>query len=67
MFNLSEWLKSGIIDGYKNGVYPFAKVTELTASYLSKGLISEAQAEEIATICPAPIDVQSAEQVNEGE
>ena len=63
MFNFSEWLKSGIIDGYKNGDTPFARVTELTASYLSKGFISQAQAEEIATICPSPIVEQNIEEV----
>ncbi len=55
MFNFSEWLVSGIIDGYKKGYTPFVRVTELTAAYLSKGFISEAQAEEIAAACPAPI------------
>jgi hypothetical protein len=55
MFNFSEWLKAGIIDGYKNGHTPFVKVTELTVAYLSKGFITEAQATEIAMECPAPI------------
>lgn len=55
MFNFSEWLKAGIIDGYENGFTPFVKVTEMTAVYLSKGFITEAQAEEIATACPSPI------------
>ncbi len=55
MFNFSEWLKMGIIDGYKKGLTPFVKVTELTAAYLSKGFITETQAEEIMTVCPAPI------------
>ena len=55
MFNFSEWLKMGIIDGYKKGLTPFVKVTELTAAYLSKGFITETQAEEIMEACPAPI------------
>lgn len=56
MFNFSEWLKAGIIDGYKKGYTPFVKVTEMTAVYLSKGFITEGQAEEIVTECPAPLE-----------
>ena len=64
MFNFSEWLKAGIIDGYRKGLTPFVKVTELTAAYLSKGFITEAQAEEIVTECPAPIiDTEVEEEV----
>lgn len=55
MFNFSEWLKAGIIDGYKKGHTPFVKVTELTAAYLSKGFITEAQAEDIVKNCPVPV------------
>lgn len=54
MFDLSKWLVSGVVDGYKKGETPFSKVTELTANYYSKGLISQEQAEEIALNCPAP-------------
>ena len=54
MFNLSEWLMAGIIDGYRKGHAPFVKVTEMTAAYLGKGFISEKQAEEIAMACPVP-------------
>lgn len=54
MFDFSRWLVSGIIEGYKKGETPFSKVTELTAAYYSKGLISQEQAEEIALNCPAP-------------
>ncbi len=56
MFNFSEWLKAGIIDGYKKGLTPFVKVTELTAAYLSKGFITEAQATEVMEACPAPVE-----------
>ncbi len=56
MFNFSEWLKAGIIDGYKKGHTPFVKVTEMTAAYLSKGFITEEQAGEIALACPAPLN-----------
>ena len=56
MFDFSRWLVSGIVDGYKKGEMPFSKVTELTASYFSKGMISKEQVEEIALNCPAPIN-----------
>ena len=54
MFDFSKWLVSGIVEGYKKGETPFSKVTELTATYYSKGLISQEQAQEIALNCPAP-------------
>lgn len=54
MFDFSKWVVSGVIDGYKNGLTPFSKVTELTANYLSKGIITQTQADYIAEQCPAP-------------
>ena len=57
MFNFSEWVVSGIIDGYKKGITPFAKVTELTAMYLVKGVIIQEQADRIGIECPAPANV----------
>ncbi|MBE7048672.1 MAG: hypothetical protein E7393_04810 [Ruminococcaceae bacterium] len=65
MFNFSEWLKAGIIDGYKKGHTPFVKVTEMTAAYLSKGFITESQVEEIVTACPAPVEEEPAEEFAE--
>ena len=53
MFNFSNWLKAGIIDGYKKGLTPFSKVTEITATYYSKGFLSEEQVQEIMEDCPA--------------
>ena len=55
MFDFSEWLKAGIIDGYRKGYTPFVRVTEMTAVYLSKGFITEAQAQEITELSPAPV------------
>ncbi len=52
MFNFSDWLKAGIIDGYKKGLTPFSKVTEITATYYSKGFLSEEQVQEIMNECP---------------
>lgn len=45
MFDFSEWLKAGIIDGYHKGHTPFV---------LAKGFITNAQANEIGEACPAP-------------
>ena len=58
MFNLSEWLVAGIVDGYRNGHTPFVKVTEMTAAYLGKGFITETQAQEIAVACPVPQELE---------
>ena len=45
MFNFSEWVVAGIIDGYEKGYTSFFKVTELTANYLIKGIITDLVAE----------------------
>lgn len=63
MFDFSSWLVSGILDGFKKGHTPFSKVTELTANYYAKGLISQEQAEQIATECPAPATEEATEEV----
>lgn len=62
MFDFSKWLVSGIVDGYEKGLTPFSKVTELTASYFSKGLISKEQVEIIAEKCPAPAEQEEEEE-----
>lgn len=49
MYDFSQWLIDGIISGYKSGEFTFAKVTELTAAYISKGFISTVQADSIIT------------------
>lgn len=43
MFNFSEWVVKGVIDGFKTGLTPFAK-----------GIITQEQAESIAVACPGP-------------
>ena len=59
MFEFSEWAVAGILDGYKNGLTPFSKVTELTSNYLMGGLITQAQADEIKLKCPAPTESEA--------
>jgi hypothetical protein len=61
MFNFSEWLVQGIIDGFDKGFTSFARVTELTAAYVSKGFITEKQAEQIAIACPMEVDMSEDE------
>lgn len=56
MFNFSEWVTGGIINGYKTGEMSFAKTTELTANYLAKGIITQEQAERVMAECPLPYD-----------
>ena len=56
MFDFSQWLVAGIIDGYKKGYIHFSKTTELTVAYLSKGFITEAQVQEIVEACPMPTE-----------
>lgn len=63
MFSLSQWLIQGIKAGYRDGTFAFCRVTELTAGYLSKGLITEAQAQEIAEACPAPAEIAESEEM----
>lgn len=55
MFNFSEWLMSGIVHGYKTGAMSFFRLTEVTASYLARGFITDKQAAMIAESCPAPV------------
>jgi hypothetical protein len=62
MFNFSEWVVKGVIDGFKTGLTPFAKVTELTANYLAKGIITQEQAISIAEVCPGPVTESDGEQ-----
>lgn len=63
MFSLSNWLVEGIKAGYKDGTFSFARITEITAGYISKGLITEAQAEDIALACPAPVEQSESEDI----
>ena len=63
MFNFSKWVVAGIIDGYEKGYTSFFKVTELTANYLIKGIITQDQADYISNKCPAPIVEQSVEEL----
>lgn len=55
MFNLKDWLKEGLISGYKSGEFSRPYVITTTASYISKGVLTEADAAEIDAACPVPV------------
>lgn len=54
MFNLKDWLKEGIIDGYHSGEFSRPAIITMTANYIARGMLTEADAEEIDAACPAP-------------
>ena len=51
MFDFKEWLKKGIIDGYKQDFFSMPHVTTMTANYISSGMLVEDDAEYIAAAC----------------
>lgn len=55
MFDLKAWLKEGLISGYKSGEFSRPYVITTTVSYVSKGLLTEADAAEIDAACPEPV------------
>ncbi|MBC8558906.1 hypothetical protein [Fumia xinanensis] len=52
MFNLKEWLKEGIIGGYKSGEFSRPGIITMTANYIARGMLTEADAAEIDAACP---------------
>ena len=52
MFIYSNWIVESTIDGYKKGLTPVSKVSELTQKYLRDGTITQEQADEIGMACP---------------
>ena len=55
MFNFKEWLKSGIIGGYNSGEFSRPGIITMTANYIAKGMLTEADAAEIDAACPVPV------------
>ena len=51
MFDLKSWLVTGLVDGYKGGYFSLPHVTTMTANYVVSGLLTEADAEIIASEC----------------
>ena len=44
MFDLKEWVKSGLIQGYKSGEFSKPGIITMTANYIIRGLMTEADA-----------------------
>lgn len=54
MFDLKEWVKSGLIQGYESGEFSRPGIITMTANYIIRGLLTEADAAEIDAACPEP-------------
>lgn len=53
MFNLNEWIKDGLKNGYREGIFSLPYITTMTANYIVAGLLVEQDAQEIAEACAA--------------
>lgn len=62
MFNLNEWIKDGLKNGYREGVFSMPHITTMTANYIVAGLLVEQDAQEIAETCAAWDKEQAAAQ-----
>lgn len=65
MYDYSEWVVEGIINGYKRGERPFSKTVDFTNTYLLNGIITQEQANFIAAACPSPIAEENEEIQND--
>lgn len=50
-FDFKSWLKTGLIDGYKDGSFSMPHVTTMTANYIMAGMLTNEDAAEIAAAC----------------
>lgn len=62
MFNLNEWIKDGLKNGYREGIFSLPYITTMTANYIVAGLLVEQDAQEIAEACAAWDEEQAAAQ-----
>ena len=62
MFDLQEWIKDGLKNGYREGVFSMPYITTMTANYIVAGLLVEQDAQEIAEACAAWDKEQAAAQ-----
>lgn len=56
MFDFKSWLKQGLIDGYNSGEFSRPGIITMTANYIAKGMLTEADAAEIDAACPVPVE-----------
>ena len=59
MFDLKEWVKSGLIQGYESGEFSRPGIITMTANYIIRGLLTEADAAEIDAACPEPEQLET--------
>lgn len=52
-FNFKTWLKTGLIDGYKEGSFSMPYIVTMTANYIAAGMLTNEDAAEIAAACAA--------------
>ena len=50
-FDFKSWLKTGLIDGYKQSSFSMPHVTTMTANYIMAGMLTNEDAAEIAAAC----------------
>ena len=50
-FDFKTWLKTGLIDGYKQSNFSMPHVTTMTANYIMAGMLTNEDAAEIAAAC----------------
>lgn len=68
MFDLKEWVKNGLIQGYESGEFSRPGIITMTANYIIRGLLTEADAAEIDAACQEPEQLETAvEEVKEME
>lgn len=72
-FDFKAWLKTGLIDGYKDGSFSMPHVTTMTANYIMAGMLTNEDAAEIAAACTAwdeqaklEAEKEQAEQIDPG-
>lgn len=53
MFDFKEWLRQGLVDGYKGNYFSMPNVITMTANYISKGMLTISDAETIDNQCKA--------------
>lgn len=52
-FDFKTWLKTGLIDGYKDGSFSMPYIVTMTANYIAAGMLTNEDAAEIAAACAA--------------
>ncbi len=58
MFNLAQWLIQGIIEGYETGEFSRPAVVTMSANYIARGILTEADAAAIDAACPPVVEQQ---------